>query len=111
MVLITGITVFVLWIVGSRIAHKGFVIIKRSINSEYKNILGGKKESWLERGSRSPVDIGIQLRLYRYLFGNEEEVLHPINKKFTRIVKIFIAFLVTYFLSVALFIKFNILNN
>jgi len=59
-----------------RDALKYFKKIKDQKPDVYRLILGKRKISWIERGYHLPSDIGIQIRLYKFLYsGLANEVL------------------------------------
>ena len=56
------------WLYMFKVSYSTFPKIKSEDRNLYAKILGGKKESWLEKGCYSPADIGIQWRLYRSIY-------------------------------------------
>ncbi len=62
---------FCCWIYMFTVSHSTFSKIKSQDKNLYAKILGGKNESWLEKGWYSPADIGIQWRLFKAIYQRE----------------------------------------
>ena len=70
---------FCCWIYMFTVSHSTFPKIKSRDRNVYAKILGGKNESWLEKGWYSLADIGIQWRLFRAI--NQREASRFLSRK------------------------------
>lgn len=69
-----SLILFVSWVNIVRVSGRSMKMIKSNDGDLYKKLLKGNSSSWLERGVYSPVDVGIQYRLYKTIYQRK-----PIN--------------------------------
>ncbi len=67
---------FIAWISLFRISHAIFPEIQKCLPRLYSEILPASGSAWLERGWYSPLDAGVQVRLYTAIYhGKANKVL------------------------------------
>lgn len=95
-----------------RDALRYFKLIKLKRPSQYQDILGTQKISWIERGYHTPFDIGIQIRLYKSLYKENEGNIFPINvQKRIKFKLQVLFFLILLLLAMTMFFLFLIQSN
>ena len=96
---------FIAWISLFRISHAIFPEIQKCLPRLYREIIPARGSAWLERGWYSPLDAGVQVRLYAAIYrGKANKVLSLRSWRiFVWAIRIFIfASVVFVVLSIAL---------